>query len=405
MAARSGGHSYAGYSTTSGLIVDVSLMSSVSVTGATANIGAGAQLVDVYSGVAASGLGVPAGSCPTVGIAGLALGGGMGVMDRLHGLTCDVVTSLQLVTADGRVVQADESTNPDLFWACRGGGGGNFGIATAFELATFPAPDLVLFGAAWPWAAASQLLPAWLEWCQDAPDELWSNCILSTGGGKAMTASVGGAWAGSEAGARSLLNKLSLAAGLPTGQVVGSSPFEQAMYTEAGCRGLSRAACHLRGRQAGGTLGRSVSVAKSDLLTGPLGESGTRAVLAGLEERLSQGAPGTVAYDSLGGAVNRVPPGATAFVHRDAVASVQYSVTWPALPGPGELASAQVWLDRWYASLRPYVSGQAYQNYIDPHLAGWQQAYYGANLPRLQRVKARWDPDDFFRFAQSIPLP
>src|SRR6202034_1551982 len=118
VAARSGGHSYAGWSSTSGLIVDVTRMAGVSVSGGTATVGAGTRLIDFYNGLAARGRAVPGGSCPTVGIAGLTLGGGVGVVSRAYGLTSDNVKSMQIVTADGRLRTANAGSNSDLFWAC-----------------------------------------------------------------------------------------------------------------------------------------------------------------------------------------------------------------------------------------------------------------------------------------------
>ncbi|MHB1496702.1 MAG: FAD-binding oxidoreductase [Acidimicrobiales bacterium] len=415
LAVRSGRHSYGGYSTTTGLVADVSAMSRVSVRGkAKAVVGAGAQLIDVYSVLSRQGVSIPAGSCATVGMAGLTLGGGIGVMDRLHGLTCDNLTDLELVTAAGDVVRADAATNAELFWACRGGGGGNFGVVTEMGFNTFPIGELALFALDWPWPAAAQVLSAWLGWSSRAPDEMWSTCQLATvPGGPSPTVRVAGVWAGAPSGAAAHLARLTGAgpgagasgAGTPTGQYLAPSSFEQAMYVEAGCQGLSEAACHIAGHYPGGTLPRSVEVAKSDIFVRPLSDPGVKAVLAGIEERQAASAPGAVIFDSWGGAVNRVAPRATAFVHRSAIASAQYIAMLPASASLGAISSARAWLDAWYESLRPYASGQAYQNYIDPSLRDWARAYYGENLPRLGEVKAKWDPDDVWHFAQSIPLP
>jgi len=409
VAIRSGRHSYGGYSTTSGLVVDVSAMSHVEVQGkGTAVIGAGAQLIDVYSALARHGVSIPAGSCATVGLAGLALGGGIGVMDRVHGLTCDRLTGLEMVTAAGDVVRADASTNPDLYWACRGGGGGNFGVVTEMELTTFPVGEVALFAFDWPWPAASQVLLAWMSWLAGTPDEMWSTCQLATGPrGAFPTVRVAGVWAGAPDGAAPHLARLraSGAAGTPTSQYLAPSGFEQAMYVEAGCQGLSEAACHITGQYPGGTLPRVVEVAKSDIFERPLGPAGVRAVVAGIEQRQAEGGIGAVIFDSWGGAINRVKPTATAFVHRQAIASAQYIARLPADATSASVRSAQAWLDGWYGSLRPYASGQAYQNYIDPRLPDWLHAYYGENLARLRKIKAQWDPEDVWHFAQSIPLP
>jgi FAD/FMN-containing dehydrogenase len=417
---RSGGHSYAGYSTGDGLVIDVTSLSGVTTpTAGTASVGAGTRLIDLYSALNASGVSVPGGSCPTVGIAGLALGGGAGVVDRRFGMTCDQVTGLQVVTADGRVVLADPGTNPDLYWACRGGGGGNYGIVTSFTFATFATADVTVFGLTWPWAAASQVLPAWLAWAPPAPDDLWSNLLLQTDpDAAAPTVIVGGVWQGTAADLDPLLTSLTTATGVPSGRYRETVPFSHAMYLEGGCARLGQAACHLPDQSSTGatflgaasatsgtgTLPRSPSLAKSDYLVGPLGDAGVAAVLAGIDARRQDGGAGAVGYDAYGGAINRVAAGATAFVHRDTIASAQYNVPFTPTTSATDLSVGQAWLDAWYASLRPYVSGAAYQNYIDPDLVGWAEAYYGTNLPRLRSIKATWDPDDVFRFAQSIPL-
>jgi hypothetical protein len=184
---------------------------------------------------------------------------------------------------------------------------------------------------------------------------------------------------------------------------VTTVPFGQAMYAEAGCANLAQPACRLTSQA--GLLHRKPSLAKSDLLEHPLTDAGVAAVLAGIAERHSLAANAAVGYDSWGGAINAVAPDATAFVHRCALASAQYNIDFAPGTPAAALNASQSFLDEWYASLRPYVSGAAYQNYIDPHLANWAKAYYGTNLERLMQVKESVDPDNVFRFAQSIPLP
>ena len=147
VAARSGGHSYGGYSNSSGVVIDVSRMASVSVDtqANTATVGAGAQLIDVYNVIGKSDRLLPGGSCPTVGIAGLTLGGGIGVFGRKYGLTCDNLQSIGIVTADAKYLTADAQNNSDLLWACQGGGGGNFGVATSFQFGVHVMPEISLF--------------------------------------------------------------------------------------------------------------------------------------------------------------------------------------------------------------------------------------------------------------------
>ncbi|MEP6641742.1 MAG: FAD-dependent oxidoreductase, partial [Gaiellales bacterium] len=139
-AVRSGGHSYAGYSTNQGLVCDVRRLNTIRIAadGRSVTVGAGVLAIDLVTTLAAHGLAVPTGSCPTVGVAGLALGGGVGFAARTMGATCDNVLGVRIVTANGVAVTADATTNPDLYWACSGGGGGNFGVVTALTFATHP---------------------------------------------------------------------------------------------------------------------------------------------------------------------------------------------------------------------------------------------------------------------------
>jgi hypothetical protein len=177
------------------------------------------------------------------------------------------------------------------------------------------------------------------------------------------------------------------------------------MLVEAGCENLSVAQCHLAGDGAGGTLARSSFGATSAYLTTALSTAGLRAAVQAVPQ-LQGTAPalgGGLVFDAYGGAINTVAPDATAFVHRHELCAMQATVSW----GPGDPVSlvdaAQSWLAQTSQAMAPFVSRDAYQNYIDPTLVGWAEAYYGSNLPRLVAVKRRYDPDGVFRFAQSIP--
>ena len=408
VAARCGGHSYAGWSSTRGLIVDVTRMAGVSVSGGTATVGAGTRLIDFYNGLAAHGRAVPGGSCPTVGISGLTLGGGIGVVARAYGLTCDNLRSLQIVTADGQVRTASARANSDLFWACRGGGGGNFGVVTAFTFTTHPAGEIILFFLSWPWSQADRVIAAWQSWAPHAPDQLWSNLHLVTApGGSIPSIQVGGTYLGTVSQAAAQLEKLTAAVGSdPSSPFLESTTWLHAMLLEAGCASRTVSECHLPTQTAEGQLSRASEYAKSDFFTTPLSSQGIGTLLTGVEnfQRISgaPGASGGIAFDALGGAVNRVSPGATAFVHRNALFGGQYTTTWPVGSAAAEVARQRAWQQSFWRSMRPYASGQAYQNYIDPGLANWRQAYYGANYTRLTQVKAAYDPHRLFSFPQAV---
>ncbi len=401
--ARSGGHSYAGWSSvTGGLVADVTQMSSFAVQGSSVRVGTGLGLIDFYQQLARHGLAVPGGSCPTVGIAGLALGGGVGVLSRQYGLTSDQLDAVQIVTASGRLLTCDSSHNRDLFWACRGGGGGNFGIATSFTFRTHSLRKLVLFFLTWPWTQAARVVDAWQSWVPGAPDALWSNMHLSAAPGGAPQLGVGGTYIGTVGRAAGLLKELYDRVGSrPASSFLGEEPYLNAMLVEAGCAGLTVPQC-LAG--PGGT--RVPAYAKSDFFATKLSTAGIRTLLAGIERLRgvhgTAGGVGAIAFDALGGAVNRVMPSATAFVHRDSLFLAQYSTSWRSPGSVAGIANQHAWLRSFYASLHPYASGQAYQNYVDPDLVNWQEAYYGANYPMLQQVKGTYDPDGLFSFPQAV---
>jgi FAD/FMN-containing dehydrogenase len=414
LAARCGGHSYGGYSTTPGLVVDVSRMNRIRPGDAgTATVGAGARLVDVYATLAAAGQAIPAGSCPTVGVAGLALGGGIGVLARRHGLTCDRMIGAEVVLASGEALRVDADHDGDLFWALRGAGGGNFGIVTSFGFATHRTRRLGLFTLRWPWSAAAAVLAGWQDWVAgrlgELPDELWTNLVASstpssgTSGTPALQ--VGGVYGGTLAALQGLLGGLVEAVGVePGARFAAERDHLDAMLIEAGCSGAGVAACHLPSQQPAGTLRRVAQLAASAFVTSPVPTAGLDALRRAMEDR--QRTPGLggggFILDSWGGAINRVAPAETAFVHRRALASIQYVAGYAVGDPDGVRVANRSWLRGTVRAVAPYVSTAAYQNYIDPELADWPNAYYGTNLPRLRKVKARYDPDNLFHFAQSI---
>jgi FAD/FMN-containing dehydrogenase len=406
--ARCGGHSYAGWSSvTGGLVVDVSPLNSFSVGSGTVRVGAGLALIDFYQRLAARGLAVPGGTCATVGIAGLALGGGVGVLSRLYGLTCDNLESLRIVTADGSVLTADAARHSDLYWACRGGGGGNFGVATSFTFRTRPLRHLVLFNLSWPWAQAARVVGGWQSWAPAAPDPLWSAMHLSARPGGSPRIGVSGAYVGTVTAATSLLDQLYAAVGSgPATASVRQETYLDAMLANAGCTGLLVPQCHTR---PGGKLPRVPSYAKSDFFSAELSAAAIGVLLTGVEKmaavRGAAGGLGEIGFDAFGGALNRVPKDATAFVHRNALFDAQYRTLWTSPGTPQGIANQHAWLRSFYAALHPHANGEAYQNYVDPDLASWRQSYYGTNYPRLSAVKARYDPHMLFRFPQAISPP
>jgi Berberine and berberine like len=217
---------------------------------------------------------------------------------------------------------------------------------------------------------------------------------MSTGSGT-PTATALGQYFGSEGQLRALVRPLSEVPGARLS--AGSSGYFALMKRWAGCSDQSTASCHTAGTAPGGRLPRARFAAKSDYVAEPLSSAGRAAFVAAIERRQGQGS-GSLLLDAYGGAINRVAADATAFVHRD----VMFGIQELAYYGSGGQGAALSWLQSTHAALRPYTTGAAYQNYIDPALSGWRQAYYGANLDRLVDVRRKYDPDRVFAFAQAI---
>jgi FAD/FMN-containing dehydrogenase len=250
---------------------------------------------------------------------------------------------------------------------------------------------------------ASRVVNAWQSWAPSAPDALWSSMHLSAAtGGRPQPVSVGGTYVGSVAGAARQLDRLyALVGSHPTSYFLNDEPFLSAMLLEAGCT-------EVRGCDTppGGHLPFVPFYAKSDFFSRKLDHSGVNALLAGINAlgrvHGARGGSGSIAFDALGGAVNRVKPDATSFVHRDALFGAQYYTSWT-WPGSAQGAANQhKWMTDYYNSLHRHANGQAYQNYVDPSLKNWQQAYYGSNYHRLQEVKATYDKTRVFNFPQAI---
>jgi FAD/FMN-containing dehydrogenase len=366
VAARSGKHSYAAYSLPeNGLVVDLAGMSAVDVAGTGARVGAGAQLLPVYEAIGGAGRALPAGTCRSVGIGGLALGGGISVIGRKYGLTCDHLVSARIVTPDGclRTVSAHEE--PDLHWALRGGGGGNFGIVTQFTFRTDPAPDVTVFNLGYPPGATADVFDAWQEWMAHAPDELWSGFRVDAG--PVSDPNVGGVHVGPAKDLLPLLDRMP-----PAERFVQEMTYLEAMRYYAGDPDPGKP-----------------FVASSRMLRDHV--PGSR--VAGLMDGQRNVA---ILFDSFGGALARVAPDATAFPHRDARASAQIFVD--VVDETVEQARARL------AVVRDGLGAgnTGYVNYIDPEMPDWPTAYYGRNLARLRKVARRYDPDRVLAFPQAL---
>jgi FAD/FMN-containing dehydrogenase len=385
LVARSGGHSYAGYSQTTGLMMDLSPMNQVDYDAklGLARTGGGARNSDVYARLRTVGRAVTHGRCGGVGVAGLVLGGGIGFNQRWKGLLCDQLVETEVVTAAGELLRCNAQENADLFWACRGGGGGNFGINTAFTFETFPVETVTAYLITWT-TNIDALLPAILDLLVTTPPRL--GCKLSVvNDGSGLTLELLGQLVGPPGELRALLAPLYRMTA-PSQETVRELPYWEAQdfLSEDDSPDYS----HERSRY----------------VRQPMSADGARTILDFLRRW-----PGTHADTNwktflAGDAVAAVPPSATAFVHRDAVMISSVELDWTADDTVGTVADNEAWLADFHAAMEPFTSDECYQNFIDEAQNDYLRAYYGANLERLVAVKRRYDPRNVFTYAQGIPL-
>ena len=388
--ARSGGHCFAGTSSTAGMVIDVSPMRSVAVAGGVATIGAGARLGEVYEALDGESLTIAAGCGPDVGIAGLTLGGGLGILGRRYGLTCDGLLAARIVQADGQVIECDEGQASDLFWALRGAGTGTFGVVTSLSFRARSAPAATAFHLSWPYDHASRVVGAWQGWAPTAPDELAASLLITASGTGAPVVNVFGAWQGGEGDAHGLLGELVTAA--------GTDPVSVSIQAMT-CRQTKRYLAELGDQMAGtGERGEEGhSFGKSEFFCGPLPDDAVTGLVAGLGRDRPAGQARELDFTPWGGAYNRVAAGATAFPHRDALFLLKQSVTVSPGAPADEVAAARDWLAGSWWAVHRWGSGGVYPNFPDPDLDDPGRAYYRGNYGRLREVKERYDPEGFFR--------
>src|SRR5829696_1697715 len=382
LSARSGGHSYEAFSVLDGgLVVDLSGLNAVDIDRqrGEAIVGVGVRLGDLYRRLGDAGFALSAGTCPTVGIAGLTLGGGFGFLSRQDGLTCDNLLAVDMVAADGALVHVSAQEQPDLFWALRGGGGGNFGIATSFTFRLRPIDDVTLFSVTWPWDEATAVLDAWQHLAPVTDERLVAEFHLPDS--RVGTVTSEGQFAGAASELEALLRPL-LQVGTPSTPQIWSVPFLTAVDYFAGT-----AVAHTTFKNTGAFAYEPLSPAAIATLIEQMGTSPSQRNKVGLYP--------------FGGAIASVDPAATAFVHRRALFNLQYMAYWDT---PADGQTNVTWVRDLRTAMSPYTTG-TYVNFVDADLTDWATAYYGANFDRLVEVKAAVDPDDVFHGPQSIPLP
>jgi FAD/FMN-containing dehydrogenase len=385
-AVRCGGHSYEGFSQSSDVVIDLRGLNGISVDKAAGlvTVGSGVSLFDIYQALAAQGLALPAGSCPTVGVSGHVLGGGHGLLARSHGLTCDSLVQATLIDSQARTLLASATSEPDLYWACRGGGGGSFGIATEFTLSAFALNRALVFGVSWTLSQtnAAKIFAAWQAWAPNAPRTITSIMKVGSAGKGVISMRCIGQSIGTETELRHELQAM-----------VGLQPPSSALKIQL--LGFLDAVKHF----AGPLASQSVYMkAKSDYVLSPLSAAAIHDMLAAVAAVPAGGV--VLLCDAYGGRISDVAAGDTAFPRRGGTHyCIQYYSSWSrAADTPARLAQVA----KVYAAMRPHMPGASYVNYCDLDLPDFAHAYWGDNLDRLSAVKAQYDPANLFRHAQSV---
>jgi hypothetical protein len=383
---RGGGHCFAGRSSTDGILLDLGGLDSVSVSvskDGLATVGAGVRLGPLYDALDERGWTLPAGCGATVGIAGLTLGGGLGLLGRRYGTTSDRLRAAEVVLTDGRIVQCDEEREPELFWALRGAGGGQFGVVTSLVFDAVPSLDATRIVLTWPAGSAAAVISAWQVWAPDAPDELnVSLKVTATGTDGPQQIVLFGAMLGAEHQTAALMEEFVRLAGVaPASQSLALLPYR---VLKGSLDDLGQGTDDVP----------ALMTSKSGFFRRSLPAEAIDELLSGLDADRRPGQHRELNFTPMGGAYNRVKADATAFVHRSERFMVEHVVLHD--------GTTTDWVRRSWSRLQPWASGRVYPNFPDPELVDWAEAYHGGNHPRLVRVKQSYDPDRLLDFPQSV---
>jgi FAD/FMN-containing dehydrogenase len=390
VAVKGGGHSYAGLSVCEGgLMLDLSRMTGLQIDAQRKRAFAepGLKWRDFNEKSLAEGLATTGGTVSSVGIAGYTLGGGTGYLSRKHGMALDNLVSVEVVTADGRIIQASDDENPDLFWGLRGGGG-NFGVVTLFEFELYETDAEMFAGQIiYSFEDSARVLRAYREVMATAPDELVCYpCFIhippipafpkDLHGKVAIDLVVGYCGDLSRGEDVSLpLRQISE----PIMEAVGPTPYlEVQQFFDPGVPAGQR--WHSRGQYMEEISDEAIAV-----------------VLKHTEEL--PGALSFVYFEPLGGAISRVDPAATAFPHRDAIYSFHINAGWM---HSSEDAAMMEWTRSFHEEMKEFSSGGVYVNLLSEDEKERIPTAYGLNYDRLVKLKQKWDPENVFQHNYNI---
>ncbi len=392
VAVRGGAHHVAGYAVCDdGLVIDMSPMHEVQVDpeNHTVRVGAGARWAEVDEATQPFGLATPGGEVSKTGIAGLTLGGGVGYLRRKYGLSCDNLISVELVTAEGQLINASESENADLYWALRGGGG-NFGIVTTFEYRLHSVgPDVTTLNPIYPIGEARRALKMWREFTAKAPEEattafaMWGVPVHSD-----IPENLHG-------------TNVCLFDGMHIGPPdVADADFRPLRQMDGKLLDLSDRVPYVEAQRSFDEFFPENGLYYwKALFLDELSNEAIEEIVSRAEQRPNSSI--LVIMRHLGGAIDRVGRNETAYRHRGAQFMLSIDGAWK---DPAESERNIAWIRNFWEDMQPYSNGGVYLNFSgfgegDRDL--WQ-ASHGTNYERLARVKRIYDPENIFRVNQNI---
>ena len=388
---RSGGHSYAGFSSTYGLLLDLSMMNDISIdlSKGLAIVSGGARNRNVYATLREPSLSITHGRCKAVGVGGLVLGGGIGFNMRLQGLTCDQLVETTMVTAEGEIIKCSETENKDLFWAIRGAGGGNFGVHTSFVFKPFPVTTVTRFNLTWD-SQAINVLKKLQEIFLVAPKELGVKLSVEAVPQPApnkntVRVRILGQYKGSKQEIETILKPITDIV-TPSGlETMIEEPYwdAQEFLSEAGEPEYVQERCRLA--------------------FNPISDEGFYTILSNLENWPKTSGYAMWKFFLTGGAIDNVTKEATAFWARGVKMITSIDIGWDPRVDKN-IPENLTWIDRFHEQMLPFTSEYCYVNFIDRRQKNHLNAYYGPHLDRLKEVKRAYDPTNFFNFPMGVPV-
>ncbi|RIB10397.1 Glucooligosaccharide oxidase [Gigaspora rosea] len=390
--ARSGGHSYEEYSIFGDIVLDVTNLNQIDINNntKTAVIGSGNRLGPIYYKLSQDGFFIPAGSCPSVGISGHALGGGIGLYARKFGTASDNILSIDIVNANGSLITANANQNEDLFYALRGGGSNSYGVVTSFTFKLHPTPPKVTsFKFQYDLSKIQTVFNAINKLGLTITDDMTFSMVMDPSSDTPLE--LDGVYQGIKKNAqKDLENFISLSK--PT----STNFFEESLFSS-----VVRWSFESVNETMKPTHHPNKFKAKSFLIKPPgLSSKGIQSI-KNFTSKTPKDCPTFAIFDLFGGAINRVAADETAFVHRNILYGIQLYMGLN-----GDSTTNKKCVDQINNFGTNYQKSfnitNSYQNYIDKDLDNWQTRYYGSNYQKLVSVKKKFDPDNFFHFPQSI---